>query len=111
MASAQVYRFQQRISNLQSHHKLASIRHCEAVSNYISQNNELMKSLMAHLKGPDKSVKRTKRITKPRTTHPQLFLVNNGHLTQCIFHLWRGHEHIIFSPFMFTLSGIYFILL
>ncbi|CAH8560057.1 unnamed protein product [Schistosoma guineensis] len=72
MASAQVYRFQQRISNLQSHHKLASIRHCEAVSNYISQNNELMKSLMAHLKGPDKSVKRTKRITKPRTTHPQL---------------------------------------
>lgn len=72
MASAQVYRFQQRISNLQSHHELASIRHCEAVSNYISQNNELMKSLLAHLKAPDKSVKRTKRITKPRTTHPQL---------------------------------------
>lgn len=77
MASAQVYRFQQRISNLQSHHKLASIRHCEAVSNYISQNNELMKSLMAHLKGPDKSVKRTKRITKPRTTHPQVNHLKN----------------------------------
>ncbi|KAH8869882.1 hypothetical protein KSF78_0005714 [Schistosoma japonicum] len=72
MASAQVYRFQQRVFNLQSHHELASVRHCEAVSNYISQNHELMNSLMAHLKATDKNVKRTKRIAKSRTTNPQL---------------------------------------
>ncbi|CAH8510697.1 unnamed protein product [Schistosoma turkestanicum] len=68
MASAQIYRFQQRITNLQLHHELASVRHCEAVSNYINQNNELMNALMAHLKAPDKGMKRTKRLTKPRTT-------------------------------------------
>ncbi|CAH8855520.1 unnamed protein product [Trichobilharzia szidati] len=72
MATAQVHRFQQRVSNLQSHHKLASIRHCEAVNSYVNQNNALMNCLLINLKAADKNVKRTKRTTKPRNTHSHL---------------------------------------
>ncbi|KAF6776689.1 hypothetical protein AHF37_03783 [Paragonimus kellicotti] len=66
MVSAQVFRFQQRITNLQTHHELAVRRHASANKNYTLLSRDVMNSLMTHLAENDKKLKKTKRITKPR---------------------------------------------
>ncbi|KAA3681405.1 uncharacterized protein DEA37_0011901 [Paragonimus westermani] len=66
MVSAQVFRFQQRITNLQTHHELAVRRHASANRNYTLLSRDVMNSLMTHLAENDKKLKKTKRITKPR---------------------------------------------
>lgn len=74
MVSVPAQRFRKRILNLKSHHDLSSLRHLEAVNNYVKISYDMMNSLMLHLKS-EKNTKKTKRVHKSKVSTTQVGVI------------------------------------